>query len=204
MIVILFNLLYLVFYMGFHCNGCVCESVKTQGKLKIKEVFAGSSQEAFPWSEACAQHMTGIRRIMTDGDSWFSRVFASVSRVRPSREIPTKYSVLPISHIWYTKSLPTLYIPTLPTYWVECFSERKPLPLPLRVRDCHTHNSLHNPLWFSLTPISPFPNSWEVDNPNTYYTHPKCKVRFWCCWKILEEAICLMDAIGLKLRDLES
>ena len=50
------------------------ESVKTQGKVKSKEVFAGRSREAFPRSEACAKHMTGMRRVMTDGDSWFSRV----------------------------------------------------------------------------------------------------------------------------------
>ena len=36
------------------------ESVKSEGKLKIKEVFVGSSREAFPRSEACAQHMTGM------------------------------------------------------------------------------------------------------------------------------------------------
>ena len=45
------------------------ESVKTQGKVKSKEVFAGSSQEAFLRSEVCAQHMIGMQRIMTDGDS---------------------------------------------------------------------------------------------------------------------------------------
>ena len=50
------------------------ESVKTQGKLKTKEVFAGSLQEAFPQSETCAQYMTGIRKVMTDGHNWFSRV----------------------------------------------------------------------------------------------------------------------------------
>ena len=45
LIVILFNLMYLVFYVGFICKGCVYvrEGVKTQGKLKIKEVFAGTS-----------------------------------------------------------------------------------------------------------------------------------------------------------------
>ena len=48
---------------------CVRESVKTQGKVKSKEVFAGSSQEAFLRSEACAQHMIRMQRIMTDGDS---------------------------------------------------------------------------------------------------------------------------------------
>ena len=25
-----------------------------------------------------------------------------------------------------------------------------------------------------------------------------CKVRLWCCWEVLEEAICLVDAIGLN------
>ena len=45
------------------------KSVKTQGKVKSKEVFAGSSREAFPRSEACAQHMTRIRRDMANGDS---------------------------------------------------------------------------------------------------------------------------------------
>ena len=45
------------------------ESVKTQGKVKSKEVFADSSQEAFLQSEVCAQHMIGMQRIMTDGDS---------------------------------------------------------------------------------------------------------------------------------------
>ena len=46
-----------------------------------QEVFASSSQEAFLQSEACALHMTGVRRVMTDGDTL------------------AKYSVLPICHI---------------------------------------------------------------------------------------------------------
>ena len=50
------------------------ESVKAQGKVKSKEVFAGSLRKAFSRSEACAQHMIGMRRVMTDGDSWFLRV----------------------------------------------------------------------------------------------------------------------------------
>ena len=43
-------------------------------QLKTKEVFTGSLQVAFPRSEACVQHMTEMRRVMTDGDSWLSRV----------------------------------------------------------------------------------------------------------------------------------
>ena len=50
----------------------------------------------------------------------------------------------------------------------------------------------------SSTPTSSYPNSWEVDSPNTYHTYPECKVRFWCCWEAFEEAIYLVDAIGLN------
>ena len=44
-----------------------CEDLR---QLKIKEIFVGSSREAFSRSEACAQHMTGMRRVMIDGYSW--------------------------------------------------------------------------------------------------------------------------------------
>ena len=52
----------------------------------------------------------------------------------------------------------------------------------------YTHNHLHISLWFSSTPTSPHPNPWEVDSLNTYYTQSECKMRFWCCWEVLEEA----------------
>ena len=44
MIVILFNLLYPVFIVGFYCKGCVIERayVKIQA-IKDRRVFAGSS-----------------------------------------------------------------------------------------------------------------------------------------------------------------
>ena len=46
LIVILFNVLYPVFHVGFICKGCVREkeSVKTQGKLKT-EVFSRVARE---------------------------------------------------------------------------------------------------------------------------------------------------------------
>ena len=53
----------------------VCEKeCEDSRQLKTKEFFVGSLREAFPRSEACAQHMIAMRRVMTDGDSWFSRV----------------------------------------------------------------------------------------------------------------------------------
>ena len=43
-----------------------CEDLR---QLKTKEVCTGSSRVAFQRSEACAQHMTRIRRDMANGDS---------------------------------------------------------------------------------------------------------------------------------------
>ena len=43
-----------------------------------------------------------------------------------SRKLPTKHSVLLFWHICSTMSSPTLYIPTLPTYWNECFQRENP------------------------------------------------------------------------------
>ena len=74
LIVIMFNILYPVFYVGFYYR-VVCErECEDLRQLKTKEVFAGSLRVAFQRSEACAQHMTGMRRVMTDGNSWFLRV----------------------------------------------------------------------------------------------------------------------------------
>ena len=52
-------------------------------------------------------------------------VFASVSWVRPTREGLVKLSVWQKVKFSFTKFLPTLYIPSLPTNYKECFSERK-------------------------------------------------------------------------------
>ena len=75
LIVILFNLLYPIFIVGFNCKGCVIERecVKTQ-VTKDRRVFAGSSQLSIPRNDACALHMTGMRRVRTDGDNCVSRV----------------------------------------------------------------------------------------------------------------------------------
>ena len=66
LIVILFNLMYLVFHVGFICKGCVRERERVcadSRQLKTKVVFMGSSRVSFPQSAACALHMTGMRRV---------------------------------------------------------------------------------------------------------------------------------------------
>ena len=59
--------------MGFNCKGCVIEreNVKTQA-IEDKRVFAGNSRLSIPRNDACALHMTGMRRVRTDGDSGVS------------------------------------------------------------------------------------------------------------------------------------
>ena len=75
LIVIIFNLLHPVFIVGFDCKGCVLEreSVKNQA-IEARSVLAGSLRLSLPRSEACALHMTRIRRVCTNGDSCVSRV----------------------------------------------------------------------------------------------------------------------------------
>ena len=59
LIVILFNLLYPVFIVGFNCKGCMInkEYVKTQA-IEDKRVFASSSRLSIPRNDAYALHMT--------------------------------------------------------------------------------------------------------------------------------------------------
>ena len=77
LIVILFNLLYSVFIVGFNCKGCVIERervcVKTQA-IEDKRIFAGSLRLSIPRNDACVLHMTGMQRVRTDGDNCVSRV----------------------------------------------------------------------------------------------------------------------------------
>ena len=67
--------MYPVFLVGIYCKGCVIvrESVKPQA-FEARRVFAGISQLSIPRKDACALHMTGMRRVSTDGDSYVSRI----------------------------------------------------------------------------------------------------------------------------------
>ena len=73
LIVTLFNLLYPVCIVGFNCKGCVIERecVKTQA-IEDRRVFAGISRLSIPRNDACALHMTRMRRVRIDGDSCVS------------------------------------------------------------------------------------------------------------------------------------
>ena len=122
LIVIIFNLLYPVCIVGFHCKGCVIERVVWRLKhLKTKEGFASISQlasrEVYDVPCTCWNAKIQAR--------WRQLCLASISRVRPSHKTLARHSILPACLVWYTLSVPTLFIPILPTN-VRRASERKP------------------------------------------------------------------------------
>ena len=67
--------MYPVFVVGIYYKSCVIvrEGVKTQA-IEARRVFAGISQLSILQKEAYALHMTGMRRVSTNGDSYVSRV----------------------------------------------------------------------------------------------------------------------------------
>ena len=73
LIVILFNLIYPIFVVGIYCKGCVIvrESMKTQA-IEARRVFAGISRLSITRKDACALHMTRMRRVSIDGDNYVS------------------------------------------------------------------------------------------------------------------------------------
>ena len=122
LIVILFNLLYHVFIVGFDCKGYVLErKCEDSSKWILKGSRASISLLSFLRSEVCALHMTRMRRVSA---RWRQLCFASISQVRPSRKTPARHFVLLVCTIWYIIFVPTLYIPTLPINVDECFWEK--------------------------------------------------------------------------------
>ena len=74
LIVILFNLMYLVFVVGIYCKGCVIVRESVKQEIEARKVFAGILRLSIPRKEACVLHMTGMRRVSTDGDNYVLRL----------------------------------------------------------------------------------------------------------------------------------
>ena len=171
LIVILFNLLYLVFIVGFNCKVCVIErECEDSSNWRLKS-FHGYLATKHPTKWLMWLTHAGMRRVRT---GWRQLCLASISRVRPSRETPARYFVLPDYQFWYTISVPTLFIPILPTNVKECFWEKNPSQTPWGL-EIVISTILYTIVYgFSSTPTFPFPNHWEVDSPNTYQTISEC------------------------------
>ena len=74
LIVIIFNILYPVFIVGFDCKGCVIERKCETQTIEARRFLAGSSWLSISRSEACVLHMTRMQRVSIDGDSYISQV----------------------------------------------------------------------------------------------------------------------------------
>ena len=109
---------------------------------------------------------------------WRQLCFTSSSWVRPSHETPVKHSVLPDCAIWYTLSVPILYIPTLSTNVEECFKKKNPSHKPWELEIVIPIILYTIACGFSSTPTSPFPYHWEVNSLNTYHTLQSVKWGF--------------------------
>ena len=187
----LLNILYHVFIVGFHCKDCVLkrerESMKTQATKDWRD-FTGSSRLSIPRKEACALHMTRMRRVKLDGDSCVSRVsredLASKAFPRDTRDTFCSASLFSLIH---TCCAYTIYTHITHKCWGELLREN-PSQITWEL-EIVIPTILHTfVLGIFSSPTSPFPYHWEVDSPNTYHTLWECQVIIWCCWEALKEA----------------
>ena len=121
LIVMLFNLLYPIFIVGFDCKGCVIErQCEDSSNWRLKS-FRGYLTTKHPAKWLMWLAHVGMWRVRI---RWRQLCLASISRVRPSRETPARHSVLLACPVWFTLSVHTLFIPTLPTNVRESFWEK--------------------------------------------------------------------------------
>ena len=121
LIVILFNLFYPVFIVGFDCKGYVIErECEDSSNWRLKS-FHGYLVTKYPVKWLMWLAHAGMRRVRI---GWRQLCLVSISRVRPSCETPTRHSVLSDCQFWYTLFVPILFIPTLPTNIEEYFQEK--------------------------------------------------------------------------------
>ena len=119
-----------------------------------------------------------------DGDNWFCECLTS--KVFPRDTHETVCFVI-LSYLLHYILTYTIYIIIIYRCWGVLLRENpshKSWELEIVIPTIF-YTIAHG---FFSTPTSPFLYNWEVDSPNTYHTLSECSVRFWCCWKVLEEA----------------
>ena len=185
LIVIIFNLLYLVCIVGFHCKGCVIERVVWRLKhLKIEEGFVGILQLSIPRSISCALHMleceeSGQMEIAVSHKYLTGKAFP--------RDTCEALCSTSLSSLIHTFCAYTIYTDITHKWRGELLIEN-PSQTPWELEIFIPTILYIFVLGISSSPTSPFPYHWEVDSPNTYHTLWECQVNFWCCWEALEEA----------------
>ena len=202
LIVILFNLLYPVFIVGFDCKGCVIERKRvcedsSNWKLKSFHGYLATKHPA-KWCMCPANNwnVNSQDRIETAS---FRECLASKAFLWDTHE--TVYFAI-LSYLLHYILTHTIYTIITNRCWGVLLRENPShklweleivIPTILYTIACG----------FSSTSTSPFPYHWEVDGPNTYHTLSECLVRFWCYWEALKEARLWRMQSGI-LQDSES
>ena len=111
-------------YVGLIVRDNCERSVKTQVSKNVQVDFTTGSQLSREKLTREKSHV--LSTWLEDEESSQVVLFASVSRVRPTCEGLVKHSVWQKVMFFFTLSLHTLYIHSLPTNCKECFLEREP------------------------------------------------------------------------------
>ena len=161
LIVMLFNLLYPVFIVRFHCKGCVLERERVWRlkQLKTEEVSRVAHAVSHEYLEG--------------------KVFP-----RDTRETFCSAS---LSSLIHTFCAYTIYTHITHKCWVKLLREN-PSQTTWELEIVIPTIFYIFVLGIFSLPTAPFPFHWEVDSPNTYHTLWECHVRSWCYWEALEEA----------------
>ena len=148
--------------------------MKTQA-IEARRVLTSISRLSFPRSEACALHMTGMRKVST---GWRQLCLASILQVRPfPRDTRETFCSASLYYQIHTFCTHTIYTHITHKWWGELLRENPSqntweleivIPTILYTFVCG----------ISSSPTSPFPYHWEVDSTNTYHTLWECQVRF--------------------------
>ena len=103
LIVIIFNLLYPVCIVGFHCKGCVIERVVWRLKhLKTEEDFAGISRLSIPRSISCALHVLECEESGQMETAMSREYLMGKAFLRDTREAFYSANLSSLKHTFYT------------------------------------------------------------------------------------------------------
>ena len=163
LIVIIFNLLYAVYIVGFHCKGYVIERVVWRLKhLGIEEGFAGILRLSIPRSISCALYVLECEE-SGQMETTMSREYLAGKAF--SRDI---LFCQPVQSDTHFLCLHYLY-PYYPQMKGELLREN-PSQTPWELEIVILTILYTFVLRISSSFTSPFPYHWEVDSPNTCYT----------------------------------
>ena len=175
----MFNLLYLYLLWDLFVRAVcvwkrerVCEDSR---QIKDWSVFAGSSRVSIPRSDACALHMIGMQRVKDKMETTGFRECLIGKAFSWDTCETVRFAIL--SYLVHYILIHTIYSIITHRCW-GVLLKKNPSDKPWELENVIPIILYTIACEFSLTPTSPFPYHWEVDNPNTYHTLSECSVRF--------------------------